>query len=143
MLIGKMMAAKAELAVRAGHDDEAADWAMKAIEMAKPVGRKKYEVVARITLARALGAMGRPADAVDELRIAIRDADRLATPTGRWQSRAALGQALFAAGLDDEAEGAYADARRIIDEMASGLAPERAERLLSARPVREALETGT
>jgi hypothetical protein len=143
MLVGKMTAARADLALLRRRFEEAADWAIKAMEMARPVGRKKYETAARITLGRALVALGRPAEAVDGLRIAVSEADRLGTPPGRWQARAALGHATYAAGLDDEAAAAYTGAREIVNEMASGLAPERAKRLLSAHPIREVLEAGT
>jgi tetratricopeptide (TPR) repeat protein len=142
MLVGKMAAARAELALHGGRHEEAADWAIKAMEMARPVGRKKYETAARITLGRALVAMGRPSEAVDELRIAVSDADGLGTPPARWQARAAFGQALLESGLDDEAGASYAEAGRIIEEMASGLAPERAKRLLSVDPIQEVLKAG-
>jgi hypothetical protein len=66
----------------------------------------------------------------------------LGSPPGRWQARAAFGKALFAAARDDEATSAFTEAGGIISDIASGLAPERAKRLLSADPIREVLKAG-
>ena len=110
--------------------------------MAKQVHRKKYEAASRVTLGRAFLAMGRISDAVAELRTAVRETDQLGSPPGRWQARAALGQALLAAGRDVEGGSTFTEAGGIINDMASGLAPERAKRLLSADPIREVLEAG-
>jgi tetratricopeptide (TPR) repeat protein len=139
MLVGKMMEARAELAVHLGRYDEAIEWAHQAMEMAQPVGRTKYEIAASITSGRAMIGMGKAADALQELRLAVTQADRLGTPAGRWQARAALGEALAAIGHDDEAGSAYGQAIEIIDDVASGLAPERARGFLSAEPIRTVL----
>jgi hypothetical protein len=86
--------------------------------------------------------MKQTSEAVDQLRTAVGEADRLGSPPGRWQARSAFGKALLAAGRDDEAASAFTEGRRIIDNTASGLAPERAKRLLSADPVQEVLKAG-
>ena len=138
-LVGKLAAARAELAERMGRSDEAADWAVRALEMAKPVGRRKYEVASRITLGRAFLSMGRASDAIDEFRAAIDGADALGTPPARWQGRAAFAEALLAAGREHEAEVALSGARGIIEDVAAGLAPERAKVFLEADPVREVI----
>jgi class 3 adenylate cyclase/tetratricopeptide (TPR) repeat protein len=140
-LVGKMAAARAELSERIGRHDEAADWALKAIEMAIPVHRRKYEVASRITLGRAFLSMGRVSDALNELRAASDGADALGSPPGRWQARAVLARALVAAGRDAEGEVAISEAKGVIDDMAAGLAPERAKVFLSAGPVREVLDS--
>jgi tetratricopeptide (TPR) repeat protein len=139
---GKLAAARAEIALRAGEAEPAADWAQKAIGMAQPVGRLKYETVARTILAEALLAMGRVQEAVAELQTAIRDADRLGSPPGRWKSRAALGRALYAVGRDDEAERTFREASDVIQDVAKGLSPERAAGFLDAAPVLEVLKPG-
>jgi class 3 adenylate cyclase/tetratricopeptide (TPR) repeat protein len=140
-LVGKMAAARAELFERTGRYDEAADWAVKAIEMAKPVGRRKYEVASRITLGRAFLSMGRVSDAVDELRTGIDGADALGSPPARWQGRAALARALSTTGRDEEAGVALSAAKGIIEGVAAGLAPERAKVFVSADPIREVLDS--
>jgi len=139
LLAGKMVTARAEIALHSKKHEESAEWAQRAIDMARTVRRRKYESVARVILGRALFGMGRASDAVAELHTAVGEADRLGSPPGRWQARLALGQVLFATGRDDEAGSAFTEAGRIIDEVASGLAPERAKRLLSADPIREVL----
>ncbi len=141
-LVGKMMAARAELALQAERLEEAAEWAVKAMDMARPVHRKKYETASRITLGQAQLAMKQTSEALDQLRTAVGEADRFGSPPGRWQARGAFGKALLAAGRDDEAASAFTEARGIIDNIASGLAPERAKRLLSADPVQEVLKAG-
>ena len=93
MLVGKMAAARAELALDMGRPEEAAEWAGRALEMAEPVGRKKYEIAARVAFGRALVAMKRPEEAIAPLQTAVADADGLGTPPGRWGARAALGEA--------------------------------------------------
>jgi predicted Zn-dependent protease len=116
---------------------------VKAIEMAKPVGRRKYEVASRITLGRAFLSMGRVSDAVDELRTAIDGADALGTPPARWQGRAALARALSTVGRDEEAGVALSEAKSIIEDVAAGLAPERAKVFVSAEPIREVLDSAS
>jgi tetratricopeptide (TPR) repeat protein len=142
-LVGKMAAVRAELLERTGRHDEAADWALEAIEMAIPVHRRKYEVASRITLGRAYVSMGRVSEAIDELRTAMDGADELGTPPARWQARAGLARALIAAGRDDEVEVAVSEAKGVIEDMAAGLTPERAKVFLTADPVREVLDSAS
>jgi class 3 adenylate cyclase/tetratricopeptide (TPR) repeat protein len=139
---GKLLVARAEITLRTEGAEAAAEWANKAIDMAVPVGRLKYETVARTVLAQALLAMGRGPEAVAELQTAVRDADRLGSPPGRWKTRAALGRTLYSLGRDDEAERSFREASSLIREVAGGLSPERAERFLNAAPVLEVLEGG-
>jgi tetratricopeptide (TPR) repeat protein len=139
-LVGKMAAARAEIALHTEGAEAAADWAQKAIEMAVPVGRLKYETVARTILAEALLTIGRVREAVAELQTAVSGADRLGSPPGRWKTRAALGRALYALGRDDEAERRLREASDVIQDVAKGLSRERAERFLNAAPVLEALK---
>ena len=142
LLAGKMAAARAELALLIDRFEESIEWAGQAMDMARRVHRKKYVAASRVILGRALLAMGRTSDGVAELRTAVRESDRLGSPPGRWQARAAFGKALFAAARDDEATSAFTEAGGIISDIASGLAPERAKRLLSADPIREVLKAG-
>jgi class 3 adenylate cyclase/tetratricopeptide (TPR) repeat protein len=139
-LVGKMTAARAELALHTEGAEAAADWAVKAIDMAVPVRRLKYETVARTILAEAHLAMGRGQEAVAELQTAARNADRLGSPPGRWKSRAALGRALYALGRDDEAERTFHEATDVIQDVARSLSPERAARFLNAAPVLEVIK---
>jgi len=139
-LVGKMTAARAEIALHTEGVEAAADWAQKAIDLAVPVGRLKYETLSRILLAEALLAMGRTQEAVAELQTAARDADRLGSPPGRWKSRAALGRALYAMGRDDEAERAFHEASDLIQNVAKSLSPERAASFLNAAPILEVLK---
>src|SRR5207247_6242897 len=133
----KMAAARAEIALLAEGPDAATEWAQRAIDMALPVGRRKYETAARTTLGQALAALGRLPDAVAELENAVRDADRLGSPPGRWRTPAALGKALSALGRDEQAERAFQGAAQEIRDVGGALSAERAERVLRAPAIAE------
>jgi class 3 adenylate cyclase/tetratricopeptide (TPR) repeat protein len=137
---GKLAAARAEITLHTDGAEEAAEWAQKAIDMARPVRRLKYETVARTILALALLVTGRTSDSVAQLQTAVRDADRLGSPPGRWKTRAALGRALYALGRDDEAARAFREASDVIRDLAGGLSEGRAERFLNTAPVLEVLK---
>lgn len=109
--------------------------------MARSVHRPKYEAAARATLGRALLGMKRPVDAVAELRTAVVCADEAREPA-RWGIRAALGEALYAVGDDDGAGRAFGEAAGVIRDVAHGLAPERANRLLAAPQVAKIMTAG-
>lgn len=132
---GKMAALRAEIALQQEDPAAAAEWAEKAIEMARTVHRVKYEAVARAALGKALLAMGRGQDAVRELQTAVRVADALGNPSGRWRAKGDLAQALVVSGNDAEAETPLREASAIIRSVATGLSSERAARFLAAPPI--------
>jgi tetratricopeptide (TPR) repeat protein len=127
----KMAALRAEIALQQKDPATAAEWAEKAIEMARGVHRVKYEAVARAALGKALLAMGRGHDAVRELQAAVKVADALGNPSGRWRAKADLGQALIVTGNDAEAEQQLGAAVEIIRDVAASLSEERASRFLA------------
>jgi tetratricopeptide (TPR) repeat protein len=139
LVSGRLLAARAELALLAEGPDAAAEWATKTIEAARPVKRLKYEAVGRMVLGRALLQNARKDDALEQLRLAVEVTDRLGGPQGRWQSRAALSEALHATGDDQGAQEAFNDASAIVREVAANLSPERAQRFLAAEPVTQLL----
>jgi len=140
LLAGRMAALRAQIALASEGPAAAAEWAQKAIAMARQVHRVKYEAVARGVLGSALLAMGRGQEALPELRAAMGGADALVNPFGRWRAWADLAQALDAIRDDQGAALAFREAAGIIRETAAGLAPSRAERLASAPPVAEVLK---
>jgi tetratricopeptide (TPR) repeat protein len=139
----RLAAARAEMELMMGRAEEAVDWARRTIELCLPVRRFKYEIVGRTLLGRALLESGKAADSVPELRLAVEQADRLGSPPLRWQAQAALGQALYATGDDNEAAGCFAAASTVIHDIAAGLAAERSTRFLAAEPIRAVLAGGT
>jgi tetratricopeptide (TPR) repeat protein len=143
LLICRLAAARAQMELMSNRTDQAIEWGRKAIELSKPVRRVKYEIVGRATLGRALGAAGKPHEALTELTLAAAQADSLGTPRLRWEVLAALGRAQYAAGADNAAESAFSSASTVIHDIASGLEPQRAERFLGAEPVREVLKGAT
>jgi tetratricopeptide (TPR) repeat protein len=143
LLTGKMIAARAEIELRSHRLDEAVEWANRAVDLAKRVGRRKYESAARVTLGEALLAQGKAAEAVGELRAAVALADELGSPSGTWRARAALGKSLDATGDDDAAEAVYREAAQIINAMAATLSPVHQRSFLDAATVQETLKAGS
>ena len=139
LLGGRMAALRAGIALETETPEAAAEWAQKAIAMARSVGRTKYESVARATLGKALLAIGRPQDALRELKEAIRGADALGNPMARWQTRADLAAALEAAGDDHGQERALREAAGIIREVETNLASQRAKRFVATPQVARVL----
>jgi tetratricopeptide (TPR) repeat protein len=140
LILGRLAVARSEIALHAEPPDVAADWAAKAVEVTARTRRRKYEVLARAHLGRALLALGRPAEALGELRSAVEIADALVNPVGRWQSRVSLAAALDATGDEEAAAATVIQARRILTDFAATLAPGRAATLLAAPRAREILD---
>jgi tetratricopeptide (TPR) repeat protein len=136
---GKMAALRAEIALQQKDPAAAAEWAEKAIEMAHGAHRLKYEAVARGTLGKALLTLGRGQDAMRELHTAVRMADALGNPSGRWRAKADLARALVVTGKDADAEDQLRAAVEIIRTVAAGLSSERAARFLAAPQIADIL----
>jgi tetratricopeptide (TPR) repeat protein len=140
LVTGRLLAARADLALRAEGPDAAIEWAGKAVEAARPVKRLKYEAFGRMILGRAMCQARHPEEGVAELRRAVEIADRLGSPPARWQSRATLTEALYSTGDDNGAQEAFRDASAIVHDVAASLSPERSKRFLAAEPVSELLD---
>jgi len=136
---GRLAVARAEIALRAEGPEAAVERAHEAIERARPGGRLKYETMARTILGTALVALGRGEEGLAELRAAVEGADRLGTPSGRWEALAALAQALYATGDDDAAASASLRSAEVIRAFAESLTKEHSDSLLAAPHVREIL----
>jgi class 3 adenylate cyclase/tetratricopeptide (TPR) repeat protein len=140
LISGRLASVRAETEFQLGRLDDAVTWARRALELARPVRRRKYEAVALTTLGRSLAAQGLAEDAVGELGAAVAIADALGNPLLRWQTRAALGSAeSLSADTGAQGEERLREADKIIREVADGLAPERAARYLAAPQVVEVL----
>jgi class 3 adenylate cyclase/tetratricopeptide (TPR) repeat protein len=137
LIAGRLLSARAEIALEAETPETAAEWAQKAIEVARRTCRFKYEARSLSSLGQALTRLGRHDDGIAALRSAVEIADRIVSPYARWNARAALGRSAYALGRDDDAAAAYAEAREIVDAFAAGLAPQRAATLATAPVVQE------
>ena len=94
--------------------------------MATTAGRKKYEVIADDDARRCLlSASGLAEEASNGLRRAAAEADALGSPLYRWQSRAALADAVRPLEGVDAADAHLADAAGIIRDVVAGLSPAR------------------
>jgi class 3 adenylate cyclase/tetratricopeptide (TPR) repeat protein len=137
LIYGRLLAARAEIALAAESPESAIEWAQQTIDGAIRTRRRKYEARGRMALGEALTKLGRRAEALAELTAAAAIADELIGQPLRWQARAALGRSAYALGDDDGAAAAYAEARRLVDEFSATLAPERAAQLARAPVIEE------
>jgi class 3 adenylate cyclase/tetratricopeptide (TPR) repeat protein len=137
LIAGRLLAARAEIALEAETPEEAAEWAQRAVDVSRRTRRAKYEARSLSTLGQALARLGRPDEALAALRTAVEIADRIVSPYARWNARAALGRAAYAVGRDDDAATAYGEAREIVDAFGAALAPERQETLARSPVVQE------
>jgi class 3 adenylate cyclase/tetratricopeptide (TPR) repeat protein len=137
---GRLAVARAEIALRSEGPEQAVEEALKAIELAQRCRRLKYETAARTILGTALVALGRWEEGVAELSTAVDGADRLGTPSGRWDALAALGKALYTRGDDEGAAAAYHQAAEVISAFAATLTSEHANSLLAAPSINDILK---
>jgi tetratricopeptide (TPR) repeat protein len=137
LVAGRLLSARAEIALEAGTPEEAADWADRAVTVARRTNRRKYESRSLTTLGLALARLGRGEEALDALRAAARIADDLVGQPARWHARAGLGRVAYELGEDDEAAATYTEAARIVDEFAAALTPQHAATLAAAPEVTE------
>ena len=125
LIAGRLMSARAEIALAAETPEAAADFASRAIELARRTRRAKYEARSLSTLGQALARLGKHDEAMTALRSAVQIGDRIVSPYARWNARAALGKVAYELGRDDDAAAAYGEAKTIVDAFSNGLAPER------------------
>jgi class 3 adenylate cyclase/tetratricopeptide (TPR) repeat protein len=139
LIVGRLLCARAEIALHAEDPQAAADWAARAIAMARRTKRRKYEARSLTLLGQALARNGRRDQAFEALRSAVEIADDLVGAPARWHARAALGEVSYALGDDNAAAVAYEEAASLVESFAETLAPERRVRLLAASPTDEIL----
>jgi class 3 adenylate cyclase/tetratricopeptide (TPR) repeat protein len=142
LIYGRLAAARAEIALDAEPPESALEWAQRTLEITTRTRRRKYEVRAREIYGQALARLGRHEEALSELHRAVEIADALVGPPARWHARATLGRVAYSLGEDDRAAAAYAEGRRLVDEFAATLAPERAAKLATAPVVDELRSPG-
>ena len=126
----RLLAARADVARLAGRHDEAISFAQSALTEAERFGRRKYDCIVRVPLARALVATGQPQEAVDVVTRAVVEAERLGHLPSRWPALSALAEARTALGDEAGADDARVAAIRSIEGFAEGLADEHRATLL-------------
>lgn len=139
LIAGRLAATRAEIALHAEPAESAAEWAQKSLDIARRTHRRKYEARSFTLLGQALARLRQREEALAALRSAVAIADELIGQPGRWQSRAALGEASYDFGEDETAAAAFAEAADLVDDFASTLAPQRADVLRRAEPVSQIL----
>lgn len=137
LIVGRLLATRAEIALGAETPETAAEFAERAVHVARRTRRAKYEARSLSTLGQALARLRRNDDALAALRSGVEIADRIVSPYARWNARAALGRVAYSVGRDDEAATAYSEAKEIVDAFGATLAPERAATLATSPVVQE------
>ena len=137
LIAGRLACSKAEIALHAESPESAAEWAERAIQIARRTKRRKYEARSLEILGQALAELGRRDEALQALRSAVVLADELVGPPARWQARAVLGKVSYELGDDEAAAAAYGEAGDLVEGFVATLAPERAAQLLAAPDVDE------
>jgi class 3 adenylate cyclase/tetratricopeptide (TPR) repeat protein len=141
LIAGRLALARAEIALAAETPESAVEWARRATEIAQRTRRQKYEALSLRVHGQALARLRRKDDALTYLRQAVQLSDELIGAPARWDARAALGRAAHALGEDDVAVAAFAEARKLVDDFAATLAPERAATLATSPVVQEIRST--
>jgi class 3 adenylate cyclase/tetratricopeptide (TPR) repeat protein len=137
LIAGRLLAARAEIALAAETPEAATEWAHRAVDVARRTRRFKYEARSLTTLGEALVRLGRRDEGLATLRSAVKIADGIVSPFARWNARAVLGRIAHELGRDEEAGDAYLQAREIVDSFSASLAPQRADALAKSPVVQE------
>ena len=137
LIAGRLAYARAAIELQAEGVGAAAEWAERAIEIARRTKRRKYEALSLEVLGQALAKLGRSEESLAALRSAIAFSDELVNPPARWQARAALGRVSYGLGDDDTAAAAYGEAGALFEAFVATLAPVRAAKLRKAPVVEE------
>jgi class 3 adenylate cyclase/tetratricopeptide (TPR) repeat protein len=117
----RLVVARADAALLAGGHDDAISFAHTALRATERFGRPKYDCLARVPLARALLATGRPEEAAEVVTRAVIEAERLGHLPSRWPALAALADTRAALGEEAAAADERAVAIRSVEEFAMGL----------------------
>jgi class 3 adenylate cyclase/tetratricopeptide (TPR) repeat protein len=139
LVAGRLAAARAEIALWTEPPESAMEWAQQSLDIARRTLRRKYEARSLTLFGQAAARLRRRDEALAALRSAVTIADELIGPPGRWQARAALGEAAYDLGDDETAAAAFTEAVDIVHDFVSTLAPDRADVLLHAEPVSQIL----
>ena len=132
LIVGRLAAARAEIALHAEGPESALEWAERSVAFARGNLRRKYEARSLTLVGQALAQLNRKDEALAALRSAVEIADELVGPPGRWEARAALGEVAYRFADDAAAADAYGEAAVLVESFATTLARERRERLLAA-----------
>jgi tetratricopeptide (TPR) repeat protein len=137
LIAGRLAYSRAIIDLHADASESAADWADRAIQIARRTKRRKYEALSLEVLGQALAKLGRRDEAMRALTSAVELADELIGPPARWQARASLGRVATHFGDDNSAARAYEEAADLVEAFLGTLAPERQAKLLTAPNVEE------
>jgi tetratricopeptide (TPR) repeat protein len=137
LIAGRLAYSRAIIDLQADASESAADWADRAIQIARRTKRRKYEALSLEVFGQALAKLGHREEGMRALTSAVELADELIGPPARWRARASLGRVATHFGDDNTAARAYEEASNIVQAFLGTLAPERQARLLTAPDVDE------
>ena len=141
LVSGRLEAARAEILLRLGAYEAAAQEAARAVTSASLRGRLKYEIAARTVLAEALAGLGRSADGTAEARAASAAAEALGHPPSSWLATATLSRLLAAAGDEEGSEQALTRTDEAVRAFAATLSEARRTVFLSSPSLPSILKT--
>jgi tetratricopeptide (TPR) repeat protein len=129
-----LLYARGALELARGRHDEAAQFATKALELARKTHSRKHEAPALRLQGEILGATGRLKDSVPILEASVALAHALKVPRDEWMGALAFGKLLIRLGKDKEAEHAFTAAAGTIESVASALKTEALIRSFATAP---------
>lgn len=121
LMRGRLLQLRADLRLHVEGPAAALPVAEQALAHAVRHDRRAHEVLGRLTVSRALLALGRPEPALRQARRAQATADALEHPVSRWQAATQRARALAACGDDDAASAADRAARDTVETYAASL----------------------
>ena len=124
-----------------GYLDKALAYADECLALAQKSNSQKNIVKSKRLRGQVFLAQGKPAEAEQELSIALEIAHKVGNPTQLWKTYAVLGNLRQAQGRSDEARQVYGDALSIIEIMATSLKNQsRKDTFMSSNLVQEIRE---
>jgi DNA-binding CsgD family transcriptional regulator/tetratricopeptide (TPR) repeat protein len=131
---------RAELALAQADHHLAARWAEEAHALAAAKGVRKNVARSQVLLGRTLLALGRPAAAVQQLRLAVETADAIGHGSLRWQARLWLSRAHTSTRRFDPADQSRAEGLEVVTVLADAIEDGRRRATFLASPLVQALQ---
>ena len=104
-----------------GEAERALTFAEACLELAERTSTLRYISKGRRARGRALGSLGRTNDALEDVGVALRTAQRIGGPEPVWQAHGARAAILLGAGREAEARDAADEALAVVDAIAAAL----------------------
>jgi class 3 adenylate cyclase/tetratricopeptide (TPR) repeat protein len=131
-----------ELLLARGETEKAISYAEECLALAEKSESRKIIVKARRLRGQTLLALGKLAEAERDIASATELARTVSNPPQLWKSLVALGDVRRAQKRDNEANAAYAEAIRVIEDVATNLGDEKLRETFLSSPHVQAIRAG-